>query len=312
MPHLLIRPPFPKALDSTMLKAFRSCPQLFYKEFLLHYKPRSESIHLIAGKAFASGLEAMRRAYYQHGQSAETALGEGLQALVLEYGTPDAFVKEAKSLERMCGALEYYATAAFPLEFDEATPMVLPSGARAIEFSFALEFSPRLVHPETGEPLLYSGRCDQIVDYAGGRWPEDDKTTSQLGASWANQWSLRSQFTGYAWAARQFFENIQGVLVTGIAIRKTGYDHQRHSTPRMTPLIELWYEQTERDLLRMIECWKAGYFDYTLDEACGSYGGCIFREVCGREDEAPWLDAGFVKREWNPIARMETELEGQP
>jgi len=38
---------------------------------------------------------------------------------------------------------------------------------------------------------------DMIVDFAGGRYGEDDKTTSSLGASWAKQWDMRSQFTGY-------------------------------------------------------------------------------------------------------------------
>lgn len=310
MPHLSVaRPPFPKAIDSTILKAFRSCPQSAFKQYMLHYKPVAESVHLIAGKAFASGLEEMRRSFFQHGKDAETALGDGLKALILEYGEPTAFIKEAKSLERMMGALEYYANVAYPLAIDQATPAVLPSGERAIEFSFALEFDESIVHPETGEPIIYCGRCDQITNFAGGLWPEDDKTTGQLGDKWGEQWKLRSQFTGYVWAARQFFENVQGVLVTGIAIRKTGYDHMRVPTARTPSLVDLWEDQTRRDIRRMLQMWHDGYWDYALDEACGSYGGCPFRDVCGREDEATWLETGFIRREWNPIARMEEELK---
>lgn len=307
------RPDFPQAWDSTMLKSFRSCPQLMFKQYMHHWKPRSESIHLIAGKAFASGLEVMRRAYFERDATPEEALGLGLQALIDEYGPTDAgrFVKEAKSLERMAGALEYYAHVAFPLETDDATPVALAHGRRAIEFSFALELDPNLRHPVTGEPLLYCGRADQVVDYAGGVYVEDDKTTSTIGDRWAEQWKLRSQFTGYCWAGRQLWENVQGALVRGIAIRKTGYDHTQHPTPRPGALIDKWHAQSIRDIKRAIECWTTGYWDYDLDEACTHYGGCIFRDVCGSADEQPWLEAGFTRKVWNPILRLESEPENE-
>ena len=39
-----------------------------------------------------------------------------------------------------------------------------------------------------------------IVELNNGLFIEDDKTASQLGSKWANQWEMRSQFSGYTWA----------------------------------------------------------------------------------------------------------------
>lgn len=54
------RPMFPHAIDSTMLATFRSCPQKFFRQYIQHWKPKTESVHLIAGGAFAAGIEAAR------------------------------------------------------------------------------------------------------------------------------------------------------------------------------------------------------------------------------------------------------------
>jgi len=172
---------FPEVIDSTLLSSFRSCPHKANLAYFQHYKPKVQSIHLHAGKAYAAGLEAARVAFFQEGHSEEDAKALGLKKLIEEYGDFDCPPDSAKSLERMCGALEYYFSV-WPLSTDKAVPITLPSGKRGVEFSFIepLEIN----HPETGNPLLYSGRMDTVVNYAGGIFGEDDKTTSQLGAKW--------------------------------------------------------------------------------------------------------------------------------
>jgi hypothetical protein len=186
--------PFPAVLDSTIIAAFRSCPQKAFRTYLQHYKPKQTSIHLRAGAAYAAGLEAARLAFFAEGSNEEDAKAAGLQKLIETYGDFECPADSAKSLERMCGALEYYLDC-WPLSTDKAVPIALPSGKRGVEFSFTepIDFP----HPETGDPLLYVGRMDTVVDFAGAVYGEDDKTTSQLGAKWGDQWNLRSQFTGY-------------------------------------------------------------------------------------------------------------------
>lgn len=295
---------FPTSIDSTIMASFRSCPQKFHREYLLHYKPREPSIHLHAGAAFAKGLEVARKSYYEAGNPAEEAIARGMAALLQAYGEFDAG-DSPKSLERMAGAYEFYFDR-YPLESDAATPMCLPDGSRAIEFSFAepLEIN----HPETGDPLMYCGRSDMIADFAQGIYIFDDKTASSLGPSWAKQWEMRSQFTGYSWAARKCGIPVNGVLVRGISILKTKYDTQQAISNRAEWEIERWYEQLHRDLKRMVQCWESGQWDYNLDHSCAEYGGCMFTQACKSPDPQPWLDMYFVKRIWDPLLREEIEV----
>jgi hypothetical protein len=300
---MMTKIPFPQVIDSTILGTFRSCPQKAFREYVQHWKPKSESVHLVAGGAYAKGLEMARKAFYGQGLSAEEAEAIGLSALLQAYGSFECPPDSGKSAERTAGALEFYLSR-YPFETDQAVPIQLPSGEKAIEFSFAepLEIN----HPETGDPILYCGRMDAIVNYAGGVYGLDDKTTSQLGASWPRQWDLRSQFTGYTWGARKAGLRMNGFLVRGVSILKTKYDTMEALTYRPQWQIDRWYEQTHRDIKAMIQCWESGYWDYKLDNACLDYGGCLFRQVCLSKDPEPWLEGGFEKRIWSPVERKET------
>lgn len=302
---------FPPTVDSTILAAFRSCPQKAYRSYFQHYKPRNESVHLVAGMAYARGLEVARRVYYEQSRSPEEAEAEGLSALIQAYGTFECPPESAKSLERTCGALEYYFDQ-YPLSMDPATP-IFWGDKRGIEFSFAEELD--VLHPETGDPILYTGRSDMIVDFAGGVYLEDDKTASQLGPSWSKQWDLRSQFTGYTWAARKVGIDAKGVLVRGVSILKTKYDTQQCVSGRAPWEVDRWLAQTTRDVKRMIECWRNyqelgdAAFDYNLDHACAEYGGCGFVQICKSPNPQDWLPMYFEPRVWDPLARAEVSVE---
>ena len=300
------RPMFPNTVDSTILAAFRSCPQKMFRQYVEHWKPQGQSVHLVAGGAFAAGIEAARDVFYVQGRPAAEAEGAGLSALLKHYGDFQCPEDSPKSPERMCGALEYYLTS-YPLGADGATPITLSGGRLGIEFSFA-EPLP-IAHPVTGDPLLYTGRSDMVAHRAGGIYVYDEKTTGQLGVSWARQWEMRSQFTGYIWALARQGIRAQGAIVRGIAIRKTGYDTLEVPTYRSTYELQLWENQLHHDLRRMIRCWEDGYWDYSLDGACTDYGGCTFERVCKSSDPEAWLPVYFRKAVWDPLARRELTVD---
>lgn len=302
----MTRPPFPAAVDSSMLKTAKGCLRKVELEYFNHWKPRYPSVHLHAGGAFAHGLERSRRAFYEEGKSPESALGEGVAALLEFYGDFQCPNHIAKTPSRMLGALEFYF-ANYPLETDMIKPYEWSPGKHAIEFSFATPLP--VMHPESGEPLIYSGRSDMIGRMAGGLFIEDDKTASALGASWQNQWDMRSQFTGYCWSAKQASLPVDGVLVRGISILKTKYETAQVITYRRQWEIDRWLSETCRLLERMKTAWLEGQFDYNLDEECNAYGGCLFRRVCMSQDPQPWLEQYYEQRVWNPLTHTETKLE---
>lgn len=300
------KPFFPIAIDSTTIAAFRSCPQRAFRQYIQHWKPSGESVHLVAGGAFADGVEKARRAFYEDGLDAETSVAIGLRSLIERYGSFECPPESGKSLERTAGALEFYFEN-YPLGGDGAVPITFSDGRRGIEFSFAQPLP--INHPVTGDPILYTGRSDMIAEAFGGVYIYDEKTTSSLGASWSKQWDLRSQFTGYCWAAKQFDLKPSGVCVRGVSILKTKYDTQQVVTYRSDYEIDRWLDQTCRDIERMIECWKNGHWDYNLDHACTEYGGCALMSVCKSSDPEPWLNTYFIKRVWDPLAREEVSLD---
>lgn len=300
------KPMFPHTVDSTLIAAFRSCPQKFFRTYVEHWKPTTKSVHLVAGGAFADGIEKAREAFYVQGMSNNDAEAVGMHALIKKYGDFDCPPESAKSLERMIGALEFYFFN-YPLGADGADPITLPSGRRGIEFSFAEPIG--IAHPVTGAPILYTGRSDMVASrHATGIWNYDEKTTSALGATWGRQWEMRSQFTGYNWALLQQGIKPQGTIVRGVSILKTKYDTLEVPTMRSQHEIDLWHKQTLRDIRRMINCWEEGVWDYDLDGACTEYGGCSLQRICKSSTPEEWLPAYFVQRVWDPLERAEISV----
>lgn len=299
--------PFPDTIDSTMLGTFRACPNKYFRQYMQHWKPRGESVHLIAGGAFAEGVEYARRAFYIDNKPAEEAEAVGLAALIRKYGDYSPPPESAKSLERMCGALAFYFER-YPLGQDGANP-IDRAGVHGIEYSFA---EPLIFpHPVSRDPILYTGRADMVAHFAGGQFAFDEKTTTSLGASWANQWDMRSQFTGYCWASRAAGYPLQGVIVRGISILKTKYDTMQVPTYRSPFEIERWEKQVLRDLARLQQCWEEQYYDFNLDHSCTEYGGCAFRRVCASPEPESWLAADFEIRIWDPLKREEVAVNPQ-
>lgn len=196
------RPFFPPTIDSTLLSAFHSCPNKFFRQYVQHWKPRDGNVHLIAGGAFAAGMEAARRAFYEQGAQHDEAVEAGVAALLSHYGDFECPSDSAKSPARTAGALVFYFDN-YPLGADGSTPIKLDNGKLGVELSFAVPLE--IKHPTLGTPILYVGRCDMVAEFAGSVYIFDEKTTSSLGAAWSRQWELRcfdeetEVYTRYGW-----------------------------------------------------------------------------------------------------------------
>jgi len=296
---------FPEVIDSSMLAAFKACPQLFFKTYIAQWKSKTEKVDLHAGKAFAHALEKARRGFFEDGLNAEVAEARGLEAFFDAYGDFECPPDNPKSRERMAGAYGFYMDH-YPLTMNSGFPILLPGGKRAIEVSFAQPLA--IDHPETGHPIIVCGRGDMICQYAGANYGEDDKTTKSLGPTWSQQWDLRAQFICYTWGFRQMGFDIAGFLVRGVSILKRSYDTQEAICNFSPWEVDRWYGETLEWVGDMIRAWKTNRWRYNLDHSCTNYGGCGFRTVCKAQDETPWLEQYFERRRWDPVTRLETKL----
>jgi hypothetical protein len=317
---------FPEVVDSTMLSTL-TCPRKWVWSYERNYTAfGGKSIHLMAGAAFAKALEVMRRSWVDgkideeitdanftplEGQpprkirlsgevrSASDALHFGLQALMLSYDE-SVIHDTAKTLDRMCGALEFYADS-FPIDNPEFGTVSSISGKPGVEWNFAVPLP--VLHPDTGEPIIFCGRLDVILDVFGGVYLTDDKTTSSLGITWPQQWDMRGQFVGYAWAARQYGLRVDGSLVRGISILKTKYDKAQAIVPQPEWKQNEWLASTVSKLEHAKRLYAQAVDYPVFGEPCNEYGGCEFKQPCMNRDHDGWLDSNYVARNWNPLER---------
>jgi hypothetical protein len=301
------RPDFPLIWDNSMRSSLVACPQKFSYEYLHNWKSLYPSVDTHAGKAFAEGLEVARKSFYLNGVNPDDAIADGLSALISAYGDFECPSDSPKSRNRLSEAFIYYWDT-FPFHLDPAQPYRGLSGPM-IEFSFALPLDDSLLHPITGEPIIYCGRADMVATYAGGVTIYDDKTTKSLGPTWGQKWDMRAQFTGYCWAAITYGIPVTQVLVRGISILKTKLDHAQTITVRTPWRIKVWHAQVVRDIRRAMEMWKEGYWDRNESDSCDSYKGCPYKQPCMHEAAEDYLSIYFARKRWDPLTRTETLLD---
>lgn len=305
-------PELPIYIDSTMMSCFRSCPKKFYREFVLGLRPAAISVDLHAGGCFAAGLEAFYEAIYIGGKSNTEARALAARRFFTEWGDFVPWKDTPKTRENTWAALEDYLDTYPPLT-DKVQPYLL-NGKPTMEFTFAIPLEPAganhwsddaggfPLHPVTGEPFLYAGRFDMLGEMGGRPCVRDEKTTTSIGANWARQWDLRSQFSGYCWACQTQGIPCDTVVVRGIGILKTKF-HQVEAIKNYSDMnVARWHDQLRRDLWRLVRCWNDGWWDYNLAESCSSYGGCAFIDLCNSPDETRWYSQ-YTSRRWNPTQK---------
>ncbi len=293
--------PFPRVIDSSIRKEFRLCEKRGFYSYFRGLETVGGNIHLHFGKCFAKGAEVVRQAFYGDKLPLIDSLAIGAKTIVKEWKDFTPPDNSNKNLSSCLVALYDYFSQYPPLD-DPIKPVMLDSGP-ALEFTFALPI-PGTTHPETGDPILYGGRVDMLASYRNAVFVVDDKTSTQLGKSWAIQWKLASQLTGYVWAARQFGYPVMGTIVRGVGILKTSITHQMCIEDRPRWMVERWLEQLQRDIARMVEAWKTETWHMDLDHSCGTYGGCPFLTLCTSPDPESWVDIHYERREWNPLLKV--------
>ena len=318
----------PAYIDSSMLSTWRACKRKFFWSYVNSLYPTGKSVHLIAGGAFAAGMEAARRAAFSNNRdyrpTHDDLLEAAFRAFLVEWGDYEAPEDSAKSFWNTFQALAWYLERNPPAE-DVVQPLIRPSGEPAVEYTFSIPIEEGPKHPETGDPFLFVGRFDLLGTYSGLPCIQDEKTTSGLGFAWMQQWKLRGQFMGYCWACQQAGYEVNTAVIRGIAILKGEYKDALVIEQYPQFLIERWYQQLLHDLQEITTAWeylvgpyaqKMGglayvtdkHFPYNFADSCSSYGGCAFATLCGAKDPEPFF-TNYQRHRWNPLAKQPVEIE---
>lgn len=306
---------FPPAIDNSMRKELVKCQKIASWKFEQGLNSEDLSEDLVAGGAFAKGIEEARRTYYLLKGNETQALEDGIAALYKQYGDfkcpPAKKYKTSKTADRMAGALAYYIGER-PLNGAEFEPFMI-DGRLSVEISFNHEIP--IQHPYLDRWLTYCGRFDMLgKDANGDVWVVDEKTTGQMGDAWMNQWMLDSALTGYCWGARGMLLdagmgdlNVVGAVINGVAIRALSND-QPYETMKVPVFredweIQRWYAQMFRDVSGWVDAFQKQNHNQVLDHACALYNApCQFARLCkSRNPER--LTGTYNVRFWNPLER---------
>jgi len=308
---------FPLNVDNTMLSAFDSCPQKFFNEFVLKLAARGESPDLHAGGCFAKALEVTRNGVYAQGKKLNEALADAWVAFNEEWGDYEPPDGHQKSREAMFFAVIEYFTE-YPPHTDALQPLILHDGRPAVEFTFALP--TQVLHPDTGAPILYSGRFDMLGIFNDQLCICDEKTAKQLGPSWIYQWGMRGQFIGYTFAARQYGFDVTHALIRGVGIYRTEPLIRFAQVFEQYPqhVIDRWWLNVHSKLHQMVGHYKSmrdraqsqqhahDFWPMSFGDGCTSYGNCMFQGMCRAQDQSAWY-SDFSYRSWDPLKKNPTE-----
>jgi len=294
---------FPTQVDSSMLSTFDACPIKFFREYVEHWSPSAKSVDLHAGGAFAHGIEAVRKGLWADGLSLEDALTYGMREFTQFWGDYEPPEKHPKTYGNMLLALHDYFDHYNP-QFDPLKPYIMQDGRPAIEFKFALPTD--IIHPESGDPILYCGRFDLLGYFHEVLCVVDEKTSRYTPNSQTLEaYHMRGQFLGYVWAAQQHGFPVEHALVRVVVILMREFKQLQNPVPIPNWQLERWYENMNDKVSHMVEYWKRGRWPYSYGDACSSYSGCPYMTLCTSAKPENWI-GDYTKRYWNPVAKNPT------
>lgn len=311
------------AWDSTSLGLLKTCPRLYQYTMIEGWGHRGESIHLRFGIEYHSALEFYARQRAE-GIKHEVAIQNTVREVALR--TFDWRVDQStkagkyKNRETLIGLVVAYLDHFID---DPCTTYIKADGAPAVElsFRFELDWGPEgvvidKVPTDRGpleitsqQPYLLSGHLDRVVEFNGGLFVMDHKTTTTTPSDhYFNQYEPHNQMTLYTLAGQTVLHTpIRGVIIRAAQILlEKPHRFVSGFTYRTPDQLEEWLCDL-RIWLNLAESYAEANYWPQNDTACDKFGGCKFREVCSKSPgvREAFLRADFDKLEedqrWNPL-----------
>lgn len=243
---------FPQIISNTDLSLLSQCHLRYFRERIQHLR-RKNSVYnedLSAGGAFAKGIQEVREAYYKKGLSEQTALEMGKFRLQEEMEKEEETDEgQLKSPERMKLALETYFKK-FPLADEELIPVYDEEGKLGVEYGITAELP--ILHPETGEPLIFKGKLDLLGSENGKLYILDEKTTKAIPKNQAALLQASGQFLGYAWLAQQKGHKVSEARIRKVSIQVKEIKVEEFVIPLTQFAIDRWYEALLDKLISLV------------------------------------------------------------
>jgi hypothetical protein len=290
-------------VDASSLNEFKICPRRYYYSIVLGKQPMEESYHLTFGILLHKAAELYHLYRFTEQLEHEDALRK-----VVRWAMQASWDKEAnrpwtsgndnKNRYTLIRTIVWYLD---KYQEDELRTAILKDGRPAVELSFSIDSGYTAF---TGEEFTLCGKLDRIVTFKSEYYVADIKTTqSTLSDYYFRKYTPDNQVTMYSLAGSWAFDiPVQGVIIDGCQIAITFSRFERGLVERTEEQLVEWHEELGHWLNRMNGCAERNVWPRN-DSACGIYGGCPFRTVCGqRNPDAAQrvIEGSYRDRTWDP------------
>jgi len=289
---------------------------------VLGYRTKSESVHLDFGAWYHSGLELydkLRAQGKDHEEALDLVVAGALEWTWIrdvEKAGPWTTDNSNKTRETLIRTLIWYID---HFKDDPAQTVILADGKPAVELSFKLELDwgpgSKMTHLDNGkptevlpsrsmQPYILCGHLDRVVNFTGGTYVMDRKTSSStIASNYFDQYDPDNQMSLYTLAAKVIYQTpVKGVIIDAAQIAVGFSRFSRGFTHRTDAQIEEWLTDCKSWFALAEQYATAGYYPMN-DKSCHKYGGCPFRKVCSKDPAVrqKFLESDFYQKQWNPL-----------
>ncbi len=253
-------------LDNTMASCFNTCPFRFYIRHVRHLVSiDSTPIALIFGSAIHSALEVLYLADLDKERD-RTNLWEKVQAAFLDNFPEDNPGDNKRTRENGIQILEGYVKKWLPETFK----------VKAVELAGAIELA---------SDCLFAYRMDLVVEYMGGIYMVEHKTTSNM--NWLTP-NPNHQISGYIFSGRVMGYDIDGAVLNMLMVYspktkiKLEDRYHRLITTRNEVQLDEWKHYILYTKHQIDGFIKSGWFPkYT--HSCWN---CTYKDLCNSSEKA--------------------------
>lgn len=299
------------AWDATSITAATECPRKYQYTILKGWiadAPLSKDLRF--GAHFATAVEHYYKYVVVEGHTHDTALLRVVrETLEATWDRPDPESEGMpwesndpnKNRWNLIRTIIWYFCHYIEEGHDTTSVVTLAGGKPAVELSFELPLS---------RDITYCGHIDRLVARdESDIFVMDQKTTGgALSPYYFRNYDRSIQMSGYSLAGEILFGSpIRGVMIDAAQVQVGGTTFMRGETFRTEEQLEEWIRETEAVIARTQNYTADGFFPRDTT-ACGYYGGCQFKDICGMSpsNRDRFLKGGFKKRErWDPLARRD-------
>lgn len=289
--------------DSTSLGTLIECPRKYYYSIIWGFSPRDESVHLTFGILYHQSLE-----FYDHAKTRGLSHKQSMLMAVrfaMKATWNNKLNRPWSSDHKMKNRLTLIRTVIWYLiqfEDDPLQTIILPNGKPAVELSF--RFRSDYCAP-TGEQYHLCGHLDRVAAAGPDVWICDRKTSMYaIDENFFSKFTPDHQMSTYDFAGKVVYNlPTRGIIVDAAQVLVTLSRFERGLVPRTDGQRDEWYGETVRFNLEMAAKYAESGLWPRNEKACGHYGGCPFRSICGRDPSVreQWLRASYVQRLWDPL-----------